>query len=35
MKLLGSAESKNGENVPHLEIVNVLLVHCNLFNNDY
>ena len=40
MKLLGSAENKinkdkNGENVPHLEIVEVVLVHCNLVNNDY
>ena len=40
MKLLGSAESKitknkNGENVPHLEDVELVLVHCNLVNNDY
>ena len=40
MKLLGSTEnkitkSKNGENVPHLEITEVLLVHCNIANNDY
>ena len=40
MKLLGSAESKitkdkNGENVPHLEVVELVLVHCNLVNNDY
>ena len=40
MKLLGSTESiitkdKNGENVPHLEITELVLVHCNLFNNDY
>ena len=39
-KLLGSAENKinkdkNGENVPHLEIVEVVLVHCNLVKNDY
>ena len=39
MKLLGSTESKiakdkNGENVPHLEVVELVLVHCNL-NNDY
>ena len=34
MKLLGSTES-NGENVPHLEIVELVLVHCNLVNNDY
>ena len=40
MKLLGSAENKinkdkNGENVPHLEIVELVLVHYNLVNNDY
>ena len=40
MKLLGTIESKitkdkNGENVPHLEVVELLLVHCNLVNNDY
>ena len=36
MNLLGSTKNKitadkNGENVPHLEI----LVHCNIVNNDY
>ena len=40
MKLLGSTKNKitkdkNGENVPHLEIVELVLVHCNLVNNDY
>ena len=40
MKLLGSTESKitkdkNGENVPHLVVVELVLVHCNLVNNDY
>ena len=40
MKLLGSTENKinqdkNGENVPHLEIIKLVLVHCNLVNNDY
>ena len=40
MKLLGSKVSKininkNGENVPHLEIVELVSVHCNLVNNDY
>ena len=40
MKLLGSTESKitkdnNGENVRHLEIAELVLVHCNLVNNDY
>ena len=40
MKLLGSTESKitkdkNGENVPHLEITEVILVHFNIVNNDH
>ena len=40
MKLLGSTENKitkdkNSENVPHLEITEVVLVHCNIANNDY
>ena len=40
MKLLGSTKSKmteneNGENVPHLEITEVLLIHCNVVNNTY
>ena len=40
MKLLGSTKSKitkneNGENVPHLEITEVVLVHCNIVNNNY
>ena len=40
IKLLGSTKSKitkdkNGENVPHLEIAELVLVHCNLVNNDY
>ena len=40
MKLLGSTESKitkyrNGENVRHLEVVELVLSHCNLANNDY
>ena len=35
MKLLGSTKDKNGENAPHLEIVELVLVHCNLVNNDY
>ena len=40
MKLLGSTENKitkdkNGENVPHLEITEVILVHCNIVNNNY
>ena len=28
-------EMKNGENVPHLEITDAILVHCNIVNNDY
>ena len=28
-------KDKNGENVPHLEITEVVLVHCNIVNNDY
>ena len=40
MKLLGSSKSKitkdkNGENVPHLEIADIILVHCNIVNNSY
>ena len=40
MKLLGSTENKiakhkNGENVPHLGIMEVVLVHCNNVNNIY
>ena len=40
MKLFGSTKSKitkdkNGENVSHLEITEVVLVHCNIVNNDY
>ena len=39
MKLLGSNENKitkgkNGQNVPHLKIKEVVLVHCNIVNND-
>ena len=26
---------ENGENVPHLEITEVVLVHCNIVNNNY
>ena len=40
MKLLGSTErkitkDKNCENVPHFEVVELVLVHCDLVNNDY
>ena len=38
MKLNGSTKSKinkdeNGENVPHLEIIEVVWLHCNIVNN--
>ena len=40
MKLLGSTKSKvnkvkNGENVPHLEITEVVLIYCSIVNSDY
>ena len=40
MKLIGSTENKttkdnSGENEPHLEITEVVLVHCDIVNNDY
>ena len=40
MKLLGSTENqitkdKNGENVPRLQIAEVVLIHSNIVNNDY
>ena len=40
MKLFRSTENKitkdkNGEDVSHLEITEVLLVYCNIVNNDY
>ena len=40
MKLLGSTKSKitkdeNGETVPHLEITEIVLIYCNIINNDY
>ena len=28
-------KDKNGENIPHFEITEVVLVHCNIVNNDY
>ena len=39
-QLLGSTKNKitkdkNGENVPHLEITEVVLVYYNIVNNDY
>ena len=40
MKLLGSTQNKitkdkNGENVCYLQITDVVLVHCDIVNNDY
>ena len=36
IKLLGSTKNKITKgNVPHLEITEVVLVHCNIVNNDY
>ena len=40
MKLRGSTKNKltkdeNGQNVSHLEIIEVALIHCNIVNNDY
>ena len=39
MKLIGSTKSsrskdENAENVPHLEITEVILVKCDIVNND-
>ena len=28
-------KDKNGENVPRIKIIEVVLVHCNMINNDY
>ena len=40
MELLASTKNRitkdeNGENISHLEITEVVLVHCNIVNNDY
>ena len=40
MKLLGSTESKitkdkNGEQIPHLEVVELIIVHCNIINKNF
>ena len=40
MKLLGSieqiiAKGKNSENIPKLEIVDIILMHCNVADNNY
>ena len=39
MKLLESAKSKitkdeNGQDIPHLEITEIVLAHCNIVNNN-
>ena len=33
--LIKITKDKNGENIPHLEITEVVLVHCNIVKNDY
>ena len=40
MKLLGNTKNKitednNGESIPYLKITEVILMHCNIVNNDY
>ena len=40
IKLLKSSEkkiskNKNGKNLPDLEITEIVLIHCNIVNNDY
>ena len=40
MKVLGSTESninknENSKNEPHLSVKELLLVHCNILNNNY
>ena len=36
MKLLGTTENKiTGENMPHFETTEVVLVHFNIVNNNY
>ena len=40
MRLIGTTKIKitkdeNGENVPNLQITEVVLVSCNIVNNDY
>ena len=40
MKLLRTTkrkttQDKDGENVPHLKIAEVVLIHCNIVNSDY
>ena len=35
MEALRITRDKNGENVPHLEITEVVVVHCDIVNNYY
>ena len=28
-------KDENGKNVPHLEVIKVVSVHCNIVNNGY
>ena len=40
MELVGSTKSKitkdnNGQNVPHVEVTEIVLVHCIIVNNNY
>ena len=40
MKFLASTKSnlttnEDSENVPHLEITELILIYCNIVNNDY
>ena len=40
MKLTGSTKSKiteneNDENIPNLEITEIVLIHCNIIDNNY
>ena len=40
MELFGSpkikiTKDKNGEDVPYLETTEVIIIHCNVFNNSY
>ena len=40
MQLYGSTKNKitkdeNGENVPHLQIIEIVLIHFNILNNKY
>ena len=40
MKLLGSTKSKriryeNGENLPHLKVIEVVLIHCNIVKSNH